>query len=459
MLDGKEHARELEKKEEAELGKYALRSSERRRTVERFREKDAGPLEFRTEYHRDRDRIVWSTAFKRLQHKTQIFPHYVEDHYRRRLTHTLEVAQIATTLARALRLNEVATEAIALGHDLGHTPFGHGGEKALNDLLLDKLRERLGKKASKRQLRPADVLNTPVPLFGFDHCMQGVEQVTRVSHEYETEVGVGVGLNLSYDVRDGILKHIFDRGEKEANEKHEYLSCLKNIVRIDKFSEYGSNNGSLEAQCVWLADKLAYLLGDIEDALRARIFTYRKIEEDPLCSEIWDAYRSRRTSAEAKPHIFDMTTYLRFRRNAITAIILDAQQNAAQKIEDAGLESVEQVFAVHERLVDVSPRIRCAWNHFHKEKMQEKLYKHFEVEHCAFKAKHIVTDLFEAFYDTPELIPSEFRDRTSKVYDRLLEVDQIRLMTVRNYIAGMTDPFATEHHKRLFMSSEKASLH
>jgi len=180
---------------ELDLASYALKSKERREELgEGFREAPTkAKLEFRTEYHRDRDRILWSKAFKRLQHKTQVFPHYVEDHYKRRLTHSLEVAQIATTVARALRLNEVATEAIAFGHDLGHTPFGHAGESALNKILnlklivkstnIQELQNTISNELNNHSVESDD--NLPVPIFGFDHCVHAIEVVSRIAKEYD----------------------------------------------------------------------------------------------------------------------------------------------------------------------------------------------------------------------------------------------------------------------------------
>jgi dGTPase len=177
MSGGEECRQRLEDKERRELAQYALKSADRREQLgERFRESredpQGSPLEYRTEYHRDRDRIIWSSAFRRLQHKTQIFPHYVEDRYRRRLTHSLEVAQIAGTLCRALKLNEVAAEAMGLGHDVGHAPFGHAGEKSLNQKLQKRLRS--SETAAEEITTEADPLySTEVLLYGFDHCVQG----------------------------------------------------------------------------------------------------------------------------------------------------------------------------------------------------------------------------------------------------------------------------------------------
>ena len=282
----------LEERECRELAPYALRSMERRRELgDKFREHlERTPLEYRTEYHRDRDRIIWSSAFKRLQHKTQIFPHYVEDHYRRRLTHSIEVAQIATTLCRAFHVNEIAAEAIALAHDIGHTPFGHGGEEALNK----KLIEISTSVADPKGERTSTVF--PVPLFAFDHCVQGVEQVSRISQEYRTGYP---GLNLSFDVRDGILKHIYNKSPDEATKAGRPLSSLTNIEKVKEFAQFGDNCGTIEAQTVWFADKVAYLLGDMEDALRANIFQYADIIADPFVRLIWEKHNKIRGSKEA----------------------------------------------------------------------------------------------------------------------------------------------------------------
>ena len=272
---------------ELDLAPYALKSKERREELgESFREAPTkAKLEFRTEYHRDRDRILWSKAFKRLQHKTQVFPHYVEDHYKRRLTHSLEVSQIATTVARALNLNETVTEAIALGHDLGHTPFGHAGEQALNKILtlkskamdpeirgyLEKLRKR---KANKI-----------VPIFGFDHCVHAIEVVSRTEKEYDSETNHG-GFNLTFDVRDGILKHMCER-------EHDEDRPFSNIIDLTKFHEYksfGANKGSLEAQCVYFADKVTYLLGDIEDGIRSDILQCEELNKHDFVKELLSKY-------------------------------------------------------------------------------------------------------------------------------------------------------------------------
>jgi dGTPase len=222
---GEKFAEFLEEQELKNLERYALKSRERRELLQNhFRQaKIRTPLEYRTEYHRDRDRIVWSKSFKRLQHKTQVFPHYTLDHYRRRLTHSLEVAQIATTVARSMRLNETATEAISLGHDLGHPPFGHAGERALSKSLvsaIDKIRH------GKNRI---NYRNIPIPLLGFDHCAHAIETVSFIEREYASETKAG-GLNLTFDIRDGILKHMFDYRTPPLDRPLSKMSIVTNFA-------------------------------------------------------------------------------------------------------------------------------------------------------------------------------------------------------------------------------------
>lgn len=239
--------------QECELASYALKSKDRREQLGgSFREATPkAKLKFRTEYHRDRDRILWSKAFERLQNKTQVFPHYVEDHYKRRLTHSLEVSQIATTVARALNLNETATEAIALGHDLGHTPFGHAGEQALNKILNLKLKDQ---NKSIQELQNTIINeqnnhivdhgnNSPIPILGFDHCAHAIEVVSRIEKEYDDETQHG-GLNLTFDVRDGILKHMCERTSDEDKQERPF-SNIADLTQFHEYKSFGANKGSL----------------------------------------------------------------------------------------------------------------------------------------------------------------------------------------------------------------------
>jgi len=357
--------------EELACAKYALVSQRRKHDLgDTFRRYKTSPLEYRTEFHRDRDRIIWSRAFKRLQHKTQIFPHYVEDHYRRRLTHTLEVAQIATTLARALKANEVATEAIALGHDLGHAPFGHAGEEALNE----RLKNSKPKKGGAGKLKGRRTSSRcPVPLYEFDHCAHGVEIVSRIEDEYRRRQAGTFGLNLTFDVVDGILKHIYDpdampgRGAKVA-------AKLPGLVKHAAYKDYGDNKGSIEAQCVYLADKTAYLLGDIEDAIGRRIFLCNELEEDEFIKYLWDRYTTLRNTT-GKVILKDSRDFLELRGAALTVLILDAVEHSQALIKKARPASVPEVLECSTRLVAVPDKTCQLWDRFYKKWCEGTLYR------------------------------------------------------------------------------------
>jgi len=460
----KQSAKDLEKREFKSLAKYALKAQERRENLkENFRESiPPSPLEYRTAYHRDRDRILWSKAFKRLQHKTQVFPHYVEDHYKRRLTHSLEVAQIATTVARALRLNEVATEAIALGHDLGHTPFGHAGEKALNKILNFRLTDQ-NKNIQELQNTIHNELNNPsgdiydnlpIPIFGFDHCVHAIEVVSRIAKEYHTETKQG-GLNLTFDVRDGILKHICERAEDK--EKRPY-SNIPDIVKFSKYKFFGINKGSLEAQCVYFADKVTYLLGDIEDGVRSDILICKKLNRDPFFAKLNEKYKHYRKNTKEKLKLESKGDFMLFRSRAITTLILDCIYNAKKNIKKNCLEkkSVDEVLLISKRIVFLSHDLSESWKNFYKNWMVDKLFKNDRVTACSFKAEKIVTDLFNAYFEQPELINSEYYEHCEEVYKKagISNKKLLKLILVRNYIAGMTDPFASDQHARLYMPLE-----
>ena len=370
----------------------------------------------------------------------------MEDHYRRRLTHSLEVAQIATTLARAFRVNEIATEAIALAHDIGHTPFGHGGEDELDDLLW---RENV-------QPTTGGTLSGPpfdggVPLYGFNHCVQAVEVVARIQSEY----GGHPGLNLSFDVRDGILKHIFP---KDPENGPCLYGSLSNVVKLGEYAQYGDNLGTIEGQCVWLADKMAYLFGDLEDGLRSLVFRFEKVRRSPFVRRVWEYYRTLRGSSE-KLVLSNMKDYLEFRRKALAALIVNAIKASVQRIQDISAKDVDEIRGQGTRIVHLEEDLQERWREFYARFMKERLFVDDGVMACEYKARKIVRDLFHAYVDSAELIPLEYRERTGAAYRPFLSTPrEMRLMTVTNYLAGMTDSFATEQHKRLFMSSERASF-
>ena len=442
--DGEKFTSELEDREIDLLEKYALRSRERRAQLgDNFRKyKPKAPLEYRTEYHRDRDRILWSKTFKRLQHKTQVFPHYVEDHYKRRLTHSLEVSQVAGTVARSLRLNEVATEAMALGHDLGHTPFGHAGETALNEILWSKTRD----------VDENERKDLSVPLFGFDHCPHAIEVVSRIEKEYVNENEYG-GLNLTFDIRDGILKHMYERTAKPEKP----FSTISEVVNFPEYSLFDNNRGSLEAQCVYFADKVTYLLGDIEDGLRSDILKCSELTDAPFFKKLSQAYKLYRSEPL---ELRTKDDFVPFRSKVLTTLILDCIDNSRINLRDRNFKDVDEVLSADMRIIYVSENLRKSWEEFYKEWMKGYLFKNDRVKACEFKAIGIIKDLFEAYEKTPELIKKEYREHCAKAYKPLgVAAGKIlNLITVRNYIAGMTDAFATAQHTRLFMSSEPVTL-
>ncbi len=442
--NGENFTTELEDREIDLLEKYALRSRERRTQLgNNFRKyKPRAPLEYRTEYHRDRDRILWSKTFKRLQHKTQVFPHYVEDHYKRRLTHSLEVSQVAGTVARSLRLNEVATEAIALGHDLGHTPFGHAGEAALNEILRSKAKD-VGEDERK---------DLSVPLFGFDHCPHAIEVVSRIEKEYVKEKECG-GLDLTFDIRDGILKHMYERAAKPEKP----FSTISEVVNFPEYCLFGNNRGSLEAQCVYFADKVTYLLGDIEDGLRSDILKCSELTADPFFEKLSETYKSYRSDTL---ELRTKDDFVPFRSKVLTTLILNCIDNARSTLCGLKIKDIDGVLSTDERIIYVSKSLRNAWEEFYRKWMKGYLFKNDRVKACEFKAFRIIKELFKAYEETPELIKAEYREHCAKAYEPLgIAAGKIlNLITVRNYIAGMTDAFATAQHTRLFMSSEPVTL-
>lgn len=434
---------------------YALNIEKRKAALGknfRFGKRSEHLAPFRTEYHLDRDDIVWCKAFKRLQHKTQVFPHYLQDYYKRRLTHSLEVATIASSLARALELNEVATEAIALGHDIGHTPFGHAGEKALNDAL-----KYLGTKDVFKDFASSKKL----PLFGFDHCVHAVEILTRIeTRQYQD--GDTHGLDLTFDVVDGILKHIYG----EPKEGHPFAT-MDAITSYSDFNIFGNNKGSLEAQCVWFADKLAYLMGDIEDGFNSKILSiqniYEAIEKAIETDETGNAKDFKKSIEvyinwgmgikDYKNITLNLIPYIRNR--GIDLLVDYAFRNAQGKIKEKNVYSIEDVFVCGERIVHVAKHWSEWWSWFYKNIVTNLLFNHKDVYAFNMKCEHIVKKLFMNYYHHPELIPIKYRDRTGNTYKNITNNKNIiRVIQARNYVAGMTDPYAILQYNRLFVASE-----
>jgi dGTPase len=344
----------------------------------------------RSEFQRDRDRIVHSTAFRRLEYKTQVFVNHEGDLYRTRLTHSLEVAQIGRSLARALRLDEDLTEAIALAHDLGHTPFGHAGQDALNTCMRGK--------------------------GGFEHNLQSL----RVVDLLETRYAAFDGLNLTLETREGILKHC-----SRANAR-------KLGVLGERFLK--GRQPSLEAQLANVADEIAYNNHDVDDGLRSGLLTMEELCEVQAFACPWYAVRNTYPQLAQRRLIHETV------RRMINALITDLIRTSAENIRRAALRSIEDVFRAR-ALIAFSPEMAAEQQEL-KQFLRRNLYQHYQVARMANKAKRIVSELFGAFRDEPSMLPPDYRESADR--DGLERA-------IADYVAGMTDRYAIREHRRLFV--------
>ncbi len=379
---------ELEEIEARTLAPYAMlsRASRGRRVPE-------PEHAIRTAFQRDRDRIVHSAAFRRLEYKTQVFVNHEGDYYRTRLTHTLEAAQIARTIARALGLGEVLAEAVALAHDLGHTPFGHAGEKVLNDLMK--------------------------PYGGFDHNAQSLRTVDWIEVRYPGFRG----LNLTFEVREGIIKHSHFKGRPAAEE-------------FDP-----STFPCLEAQIVDLADEIAYLAHDVDDGVKAGMLTLEDLEASALYR---DASRAARTATPgAEPRVLRYQTVIRM----IDAMSTDLMHNLAAEIDRAGVKSVEDVRRAGTALASFSSTVTPQVLEL-KQVMAEKLYRHYRVSRMTEKAGRVLARLFETYMAEPRQMPPHVLARAERDREPISRA-------VADYIAGMTDRFALDEYSKLFDPNER----
>jgi dGTPase len=367
-------AEELER-----LAPYAARSAESRgRVVE---EPEAA---YRTVYQRDRDRIVHSAAFRRLEYKTQVFIYHEGDHYRNRLTHTLEGSQIARTIARALRLNEELTEAVILAHDLGHTPFGHAGERVLAELMRDD--------------------------GGFDHNRQSLRIVDLLEERYPGFRG----LNLSYEAREGILKHGSD---------------WPHPVPIP---DVGAQPG-LEAQVADYSDEIAYTVHDLDDGLRSGLLN----QADLKCVRLWNETHRRVLDelGAALPRVLRAQTI----RALVDRLVTELVEHSAARIDASGVGSIEEVRRTRERIIGFAPEfdeIRLELKRF----LYEKLYEHPRVAEANDRAAEAIRDLFAIYRAAPGLLPEHVRARVERDGEARVVAD---------YVAGMTDRFALGERERL----------
>jgi dGTPase len=355
------------------------------------------PPRYRGEYHRDRDRIIHSTAFRRLVYKTQVFVNHEGDLYRTRLTHSLEVAQIARTVAGALSLNTYLTEAICLAHDLGHTPFGHAGQEALNRCMAD--------------------------YGGFEHNLQSL----RVVDELEEKYAEFQGLNLMFETREGILKHCSVRNAR----------LLGEVGR--RFLE-GLQPG-LEAQLANVADEIAYNNHDVDDGLRAGLLDMEELREAALFREQHDAVRARWPALSGRRLVHEIV------RRMIGRVVEDLVAASQAELDAERPDSPEAVRQAGRRLVRFSPEVGAAHAEL-KRFLRERLYRHNRVIRMTTKAQRTVGDLFGAFMQEPRLLPEDHAREAARKEAAHGEAGRAR--AVADYIAGMTDRFAILEHGRLF---------
>jgi dGTPase len=356
---------------------------------------------YRSEYQRDRDRIVHSTAFRRLVYKTQVFVNHEGDLYRTRLTHSLEVAQIARTAARALRLNEELSEAICLAHDLGHTPFGHAGQDALNECMSG--------------------------YGGFEHNLQSL----RVVDELEEHYAEFDGLNLTFECREGILKHC----------------SYNNAVLLGDVGERFINRQQpgLEAQLANFADEIAYNNHDVEDGIRAGLISVEQLLAVPLFRRYHDEVQAKYPQLAGRRFIYEIL------RRMINHLVSDLIDSSAVRLSASGVLSIAEVRSQPKALIGFSDATAEA-NHELKSFLREQLYKHYKVRRMTSKAQRVVRELFEAFFNDPALMPDEHEARTRL---DLVKGPAGRARAVADYIAGMTDRYAILEHGRLFEPSER----
>ncbi|MCX7698216.1 MAG: deoxyguanosinetriphosphate triphosphohydrolase [Candidatus Goldbacteria bacterium] len=399
MDDYKLTRKMLEEMEEKNLAPYAMKSKYSR--GRKYKEEEH---EFRTCYQRDRDRIIHSTAYRRLEYKTQVFVNLEGDYYRTRLTHTSEVVQISRTLAKTLKLNEELTEAIALAHDIGHTPFGHSGEDTLNRLMKDE--------------------------GGFEHNVQSL----RVLEELEEKYPDFPGLNLSWETREGIIKHKTDYDNPYIKEYEPKKSP------------------TLEAQIVNVADEIAYNSHDIDDGITSDILSIESLKKTKIWNEIAKYIDTNKFNSLSK----DMQKY-NITRTLINIQISDLIRGTTENLKKYSIKTIEDVRNFKHPIVEFTPAMKEMHKDL-KDFLYKNFYKHYKIIRMEHKAEKIIQDLFEIYlkrgiqqdnrkkYLKVSILPPEVTKRIGK--DSLKRV-------ICDYIASMTDRFIIDEYKKLFDPYEK----
>ena len=358
---------------------------------------------YRSEFQRDRDRIIHSTAFRRLVYKTQVFVNQEGDLYRTRLTHSLEVAQIARTIARALHLNETLTEAICLAHDLGHTPFGHAGQDALNECMREH--------------------------GGFEHNLQSL----RIVDELEERYAEFNGLNLCFETREGILKHCSLRHAQQLGEVGE------RFIRREQ--------PSLEAQVANLADEIAYNNHDLDDGLRAGLINMDDARESSCFRNQHDIV------LQAYPALTGRRLVNEIVRRLINQVVTDVVETSRHAIEQVAPADINAVRSHSKHLVQLSGVM--SQHHLElKRFLRERVYRHYRVLRMTNKAQQVVKTLFSEFMEAPELMPPEHQQAATRFSAEMGEAGRAR--AVADYIAGMTDRYAVLEHERIFDPAKRS---
>jgi len=378
---------DIEKREVKLLAPYAMCSKDTK-----GRKYPETEPKYRSVYQRDRDRIVHATAFRRLEYKTQVFVNHEGDYYRTRLTHTLEVSQIARSIARQLALNEDLVEAIALSHDIGHPPFGHAGEDTLSVLMKDK--------------------------GSFDHNLQGL----RVVDELEQRYPDFPGLNLTWEVREGINKHttMFDKSERLAELEPE-------------------TSPTLETQVVDISDEIGYDNHDIDDGLKSGLIDEKELSKIDLWKEAAFNIKKKRLNISDKIRKYQII------RSLIDRQIKDLVAMSEKNIVNAGIKKLSDVKAHEGKLISFSKNMQDKRAEL-RQLLTENLYKNFRVVRMSGKARRFITDLFNAYLDKPEQLPPSDQKNIEKYGLH---------RAICDYIAGMTDRYALEEYKKLFDPYER----
>ena len=376
------------------LAKYAANPETSR--GRKFKEADP---QGRNQFQRDRDRIIHSSAFRRLEYKTQVFVNHEGDLFRTRLTHSIEVAQIGRAIARNLQLHEDLVEGIALAHDLGHTPFGHAGQDALNECMRE--------------------------FGGFEHNLQSLRVVDLLEQRYAEFDG----LNLTFELREGILKHCSLNNAKQLGDVGERF--------INK------EQPSLEAQLTNLADEIAYNNHDVDDGLRSGLITLEQLEQVTLFADNLNKVRKQYPKLAGRRLIHETV------RRMINALVVDLCQQSSANIAKANPADIDEV-RKNPMLISFSPEMREQQTEL-KRFLRANLYQHYRVNRMTAKAQRIIKELFAVFLDDIRLMPDEFQARA------LQEASQMdKARAVADYIAGMTDRYAIQEYRRLFDMEERA---